>query len=1746
MFRIIRLLLILVALTSGSNTFSQNASIILSDPFIENSLNHFTVTDPGNEPYTVQTTIGGLECRQIPGSKYGYFNVDDGVISSAENDLIFTITYFDEGTDNLYFQYNATNSNNYTSVSISKTGTNTWITATVALQDASLRNAQNNGADFRIGTSIGYNNYVREITITIGELDPSLEPVPTTSGSSYSEFIGKSVAGYQVWFNTGTPTSGWFHWSNGTQPAVGNLKFEVYPDVREYDAADLTQTGFANLGNGEPSELFHSSNTSVINKHFDWMETADIEGVALQRFINGIGSVISTSPAASPLKVMEAAEATDRIFYICYDITSSGLDETWDDIIKFDWVFNIEQNYALTSSPSYATVNNKPVVQIWGTGFTGNHPGTEQETIDLINFLKARGCYVIGGLPTNWRTETGDSKPGFIDAYREYDMISPWSVGRFGDVTGANNFKNTYLIPDKAFADAEGIDYMPVLFPGFSWSQWNNGVPNTMKRHAGDFLWNQALNIEDIGVSNMYFAMFDEYDEGTALMKAATDYSMIPTDQYFVTLSADGVWTSSDFYLRLAGAATDMLNGSLPVTTEVNIPYSEGPVYYRNSFEQRFANYDAGSGYFNVDPCFHNDVELSANGVSGQSVTMENNEALAHIGLFTTRINGTPTSTGSSQYYYQVAETKIGVKSDMELKFWKYSDNVLGQYTSIDLLFESGKRLKDLPGYVDNNGSSMSPNVARGTVGVWEEFSCQIGVGELVGDTIVGIIIGYDNPSNSGVFTAHFDDIVIEDGNTSGPTPLAMVNPMFHQWDSPMFDGTGSGPLYTADPSAHVWDDGRLYVYASHDLEPAFGSDHMDRYHVFSTDDMTHWIDHGEILRADQVVWGRSEGGFMWAPDCAYNPNNDTYYFYYPHPSGTDWGATWKIGVATSSEPAANFTDQGYIEGLESLIDPCVFIDDDGTAYLYHGGGGRCMGGTLDPNDWTKVDGPMQEMEGLVDFHEAAWVHKYDGKYYLSHSDNHGNDGNQLRYAMSDSPLGPWTDMGVFMYAHGSLTHHGSIVEYQGKWWSFYHTSNFSNEYNLRSVCVDELKYNPDGTMQVVKNWGDPFNGPHVVTTTANTVEIALTLEAEDFNDGGAHYGYWDRDEENKGSNTTYRPDSWVDLENRANNVINVGFMDDGEWLRYTIDVEEAGLYDIDCIVASGNAGGGGFHLSINGTDMTGNITVPFTGADWQTWTTVTAANIVLQEGEQYLDMRIDGGYNIDKFQFRKSAPYAGTPYNGPHDVPGIVEAEDFDIGGQGVAYFDTDPLNNSGAYRTDEGVDLENSNGSIHISWSSSGEWSKYTLNVLETGTYDIKIPVSTGNGASGSLYLTFDDITDLPSVSINTGGWNTYDTLVVNDVELDQGIHVLKLNIGGNINVDRFEFILQTDTTLVTPEVSISVDQNDICSGTNAQFTAVPVNGGLTPTYQWKLNGSDVGTNSPSYNNSALSDGDEVMVEMTSSSGNTTINPVVSNTITIHISENVTPSVTITESENDVCDGTLITFVATPLNGGASPDFQWKLNGTDVGTNSPDFSSTFSDGDQVSVQMTSSLICTTVNPVNSSTTTLTIYNVPDTPVISGNNIVECNSMHEVYSVVANSGSTYNWELTPSAVFTGQGSNEIAVDFSGIVGTTTITVEEINNGCTSEETSMTIDPCISSLEFQQDLKALIYPNPFTSNLNLSLDVPVFSGTVTITSLDGVIGYEIHTSETDFTIVPDLPPGVYIMRVEGVGHFGIYKVFKIN
>ena len=287
--------------------------------------------------------------------------------------------------------------------------------------------------------------------------------------------------------------------------------------------------------------------------------------------------------------------------------------------------------------------------------------------------------------------------------------------------------------------------------------------------------------------------------------------------------------------------------------------------------------------------------------------------------------------------------------------------------------------------------------------------------------------------------------------------------------------------LFTADPSAHVWEDGKLYIYASHDVFPSRGCDLMDRYHVFSTTNLVDYADEGEILSSDDLDWGTS--GFMWAPDCAYKDGK--YYFYFPHPESDDWNATWRVGVAVSDKPAGGFDDAGMMmnpdgktpvgakdgtgHDYNSMIDPCVFRDDDGTYYLFVGGGSHLYRAKI-ADDMLSLAEPLTEVPSaeIPDYHEGPWVFVREGKYYLIYADNAAG-ANCMRYSVADDAEGPYTPGGVFLTAVKDCdTTHGSIVEFKGEWYLFYHNAAISGNGTLRSVCVDKVEFEDDGSIRTV------------------------------------------------------------------------------------------------------------------------------------------------------------------------------------------------------------------------------------------------------------------------------------------------------------------------------------------------------------------------------------------------------------------------------------------------------------------------------------------------------------------------------------------------------------------------------------------------------------------------------------------------------------------------------------------------------
>lgn len=177
---------------------------------------------------------------------------------------------------------------------------------------------------------------------------------------------------------------------------------------------------------------------------------------------------------------------------------------------------------------------------------------------------------MISGVPLNWRTGIGRSLPNYMPVYRAFYKLSPWTVGAYNSISSAESYKTNVESKDVEFCRSNGIDIQPVIFLGSAWTNWNpHGPRNEIKREHGDFMWQQFLNIRQLAIQNGYTVTFDEYDEGTAIAKAAEDTKMIPTNQYFLTLDADGVHCSSDFYLRVTRDGAKMMKRQTALVNKV-------------------------------------------------------------------------------------------------------------------------------------------------------------------------------------------------------------------------------------------------------------------------------------------------------------------------------------------------------------------------------------------------------------------------------------------------------------------------------------------------------------------------------------------------------------------------------------------------------------------------------------------------------------------------------------------------------------------------------------------------------------------------------------------------------------------------------------------------------------------------------------------------------------------------------------------------------------------------------------------------------------------------------------------------------------------------------------------------------------------------------------------------------------------------------------------------------------------------
>lgn len=409
-----------------------------------------------------------------------------------------------------------------------------------------------------------------------GEMDDS-------KNLDFTTLNNKIMAGYQGWFNTPGDGNqyGWIHWSSGGQkPNAENITIDMWPDLREFDADELFDTEFI-YKDGSIAGLYSAYTTKSVDRHVKWMKDYGIDGVFVQRFIS---SALARRDQRDQVlqNVRMAAETHGRVFANMYDMSGGKPDTFVQDVID-DWKHLVD-DLKILESPNYLHHEGRPLLSLWGVNVGGSR-GILNAThwAELVKWftIDAPEKYKVtlkAGVGNGWRQDSSDWQA----VYDAFEVISPWAPGRYRDNSSADAYRDKYFQADLDDTASRDMEYMPVVFPGFSWKnlKGEGTALNSIPRNGGDFLWHQMYNAIDAGCQMVYVAMYDEVDEGTAIFKIAENADQTPTTGEFVTLDADGHDLPSDWYLRLTGEASKMLRGEINLTATIPIsPYPNSSTF---------------------------------------------------------------------------------------------------------------------------------------------------------------------------------------------------------------------------------------------------------------------------------------------------------------------------------------------------------------------------------------------------------------------------------------------------------------------------------------------------------------------------------------------------------------------------------------------------------------------------------------------------------------------------------------------------------------------------------------------------------------------------------------------------------------------------------------------------------------------------------------------------------------------------------------------------------------------------------------------------------------------------------------------------------------------------------------------------------------------------------------------------------------------------------------------------------------
>ena len=583
---------------------------------------------------------------------------------------------------------------------------------------------------------------------------------------------------------------------------------------------------------------------------------------------------------------------------------------------------------------------------------------------------------------------------------------------------------------------------------------------------------------------------------------------------------------------------------------------------------------------------------------------------------------------------------------------------------------------------------------------------------------------------------------------------------------------------YSPDPAPVVFGD-TLCTYSGNDEGGSFFT--MHGWRVSCTTDMVNWTDMNTLILEAGDFNGSAKKNGDWASQCI---RRNGKYYYYVTVESTRGGRAVNVAVSDKKEgPFKDALNGKHLAGPNwDYIDPTVFVDDDGQAWLYWGNPKLYYCPLKENMIECASEIKVSDMSGFNGkYTEGPWIHKRGNKYYMIYAA--GGIPESIDYSWSDSPTGPWTYKGVIMPSNepgAAFTVHSGIVDFKGRSFFFYHNQkNVRGGGYSRSTAIEEFTWNADGTIPTIRatNNGvvkpiknlDPFVRVEAETKswvggmTVNTSGGYTIIEHV-----GAEYGNVFLTKMNSGFYTKVRS---VDMGDGADRII---------------------------VCTRGNGGKLELHAGSENGALLASMNIPSSSA-WEehTFDVTDAAGV-----DDLFFVVKQGGFDFDYWYMEsEKTAVPQTAYKGTAaTVPGKIEAENYDEGGHNKAFYDNDRENQGKAYREDEVdvVDISDSKcgdaacTGYAIGYTNEGEWVEYTINVAADAKYDITANVATASDAS-AMQLLIDDteITESVAVEKIDSVWTTYKVVDIGSVELKKGEHVLRLLITGSfLNVDWISF--------------------------------------------------------------------------------------------------------------------------------------------------------------------------------------------------------------------------------------------------------------------------------------------------------------------------------------------------------------------